>query len=114
MNANRLEEFVQGDVTGDLSEIPGIGPKAIEALAEHEDPNEQITNTWQLIGVFLQLKGPGDVGCLEHNDKFWYWLKSRGISSHRSGIVQCIARKVNQFFPGIYDPEVYEDDDDDE
>ena len=40
----------------------------------------------------------------------WYWLQHKGISSHRSGIVRCIAEKTNTFFPGIFDPSVYEEE----
>jgi hypothetical protein len=45
-----MMEFVrQGNITGDLTEVPGIGPKAAEKLAEG-DEHDQITNTWQLLG----------------------------------------------------------------
>lgn len=78
--------------------MPGIGPKAAEALASGDDPNEKITNTFQLIGKYLLLKGPDDgdskVSCVEHCDKFWAFLQSKGVNSYRSGIVQCIAEKV--------------------
>lgn len=32
------------------SQVPGIGPAAAKALASGDDPNEKITNTFQLIG----------------------------------------------------------------
>lgn len=67
---------------------------------------------------FLSLKGPdeGDekVDSLEHMEKFWQYLASRGISSHRSAIVKAIAEKMNSFLPGIYDPEQYESDEDED
>jgi hypothetical protein len=118
VNADRLEEFVQGQITGDLTEVPGIGPAAVKLLSQHENQHLRITNTYQLIGQYLMLKGPEDGGekvdCYAHNDKFWYWLKSRGISSHRSGVVQAIARKCNSFMTGLYDPTIYESDDEEE
>jgi hypothetical protein len=50
-----MEQWRQEAVTGDLSEVPGIGPKAIELLAEGEG-DDRITNTYQLFGKFLMLK----------------------------------------------------------
>lgn len=110
-----MEEFVQHPVTGDLTEVPGIGPAAIKILADH--PTESIQNTYQLIGKYLALKSNGEdtkkpIDSYEHNDVFWYFLKDRGIKSHRSAVVQAIARKCNSFIPGMYDPTLYEDDDD--
>lgn len=34
------------------------------------------------------------MSCVEHCDKFWAFLQSKGVNSYRSGIVQCIAEKV--------------------
>ncbi len=48
------------------------------------------------------LKG-ADTTTQEHCDAFWRWLDSRGINSHRAGIVKAIAEKVNVMMPGIYD-----------
>lgn len=102
-----LAEFIRAPITGELTEVPGIGPKAAEALASGDDPNEKITNTYQLLGKYLMLKGPDDgehtVSCVEHCDKFWAFLQSKGVNSYRSGIVQCIAEKCNILLPGIYD-----------
>lgn len=36
-------------------QVPGIGPAAAKNLASGDDPNERITNTFQLIG---ECKGP--------------------------------------------------------
>ena len=67
---------------------------------------------------FLMLKGPDDgenkVESMEHCEKFWYWLQDKGISAHRSAIVKAIALKVNGLLPGVYDPDLYEDDEDSE
>eukprot|EP00543_Licmophora_paradoxa_P011793 CAMPEP_0202477180 /NCGR_PEP_ID=MMETSP1360-20130828/93809_1 /ASSEMBLY_ACC=CAM_ASM_000848 /TAXON_ID=515479 /ORGANISM="Licmophora paradoxa, Strain CCMP2313" /LENGTH=113 /DNA_ID=CAMNT_0049104417 /DNA_START=119 /DNA_END=460 /DNA_ORIENTATION=+ len=102
-------------VNGDLSEVPGIGPAAIKKLAEADPP---ITNTYQLFGKFLMLKGPDSderkVTCLEHTERFWYYLKQRGITAHRSAIVKAIAEKAATFFAGIYDETEWDDEDDDE
>lgn len=37
---------------------------------------------------------------MEHMDKFWYWLKKKGLDSHRSGIVLAIAEKADTWVPG--------------
>ena len=64
------------------------------------------------------LKGPDTethkVECFEHSDKFWEYLKNKGIAAHRSAIVKAIAEKAATFFTGIYDANMYADDDEDE
>lgn len=114
---DKMNEFLRGQLSGDLQEVPGIGPAAKKKLGEGDADGDVITNTFQLVGKFLMLKGPDDgdekVGTREHMEKFWYWLQEKGISSHRSGIVRCIAEKMNAMMPGIYDASEYADDDDD-
>lgn len=102
MGPEKVTQFIQSPITGDLNEVPGIGPKAIEKLKE-----VKISTTFALIGQFLTLKEEG-VESVEHCDRFWYWLQNVGISSHRSGIVQAIAEKTDSMFPGIYDGSAYE------
>mmetsp|Transcript_47162 Transcript_47162/g.102895 ORF Transcript_47162/g.102895 Transcript_47162/m.102895 type:complete len:116 (-) Transcript_47162:121-468(-) len=94
---DRLAEFLRADIVPDVTSVPGIGPAAASKLAD-----VGITTTYQLVGKFMMLKEQG-VDSVEHCDRFWYWLQDTGISSHRSGIVQCIAEKMDSFFPGIYD-----------
>ncbi|GKZ01343.1 hypothetical protein MPSEU_001085300 [Mayamaea pseudoterrestris] len=116
VSADTMQLFINENVTGDLQEVPGIGPAAALKLVNCD---EQITNTWMLFGKYLMLKGPDtvkadgekeEVDCAEHNNRFWFWLKATGISAHRSAIVQAIAEKSAQFFPGIYDPRLYEEE----
>merc|ERR1712232_693396 len=104
---------------GDLSTVPGLGPAGIQKLGNSDLDDDRITNTYQLFGKFLMLKGPGhgdetEVEPIEHTQKFWEFLKNRGISSHRSAIVKAIAEKSATFFTGIYDANDYEDDEEDE
>mmetsp|Transcript_10907 Transcript_10907/g.23689 ORF Transcript_10907/g.23689 Transcript_10907/m.23689 type:complete len:93 (-) Transcript_10907:109-387(-) len=70
------------------------------------------------IKQFLMLRGPDSddnkVESMEHCEKFWYWLQDKGISAHRSAIVKAIALKVNGLLPGVYDADLYDDEDDDE
>ncbi len=67
---------------------------------------------------FLMLKGPdtaeSKVECMEHCEKFWYWLQSKGVSAHRSAIVKAIAQKVNGIMPGVYDPALYDEEEEEE
>lgn len=109
---DKMRQWNQTVVTGDLNEVPGIGPAAIKALAIPEENGDVVTNTFQLFGKFLMLKGPGDITPAEHTERMWYWLKNRGINSCRSGIVRCLAEKGSTFFPSIYDANDYDDSDD--
>jgi hypothetical protein len=113
-----MEKFRLSNVTGKLIEVPGIGDAAILKLASDPDPTERITNTHQLIGKYLMLKGPDEngesVSVFQTNQKFWYWLKMRGIVVHRSAIVLAISTKVSSFFPEFADPHADLDLDDDE
>jgi hypothetical protein len=55
----------------------------------------------------LSLK-EADTGSIEHHDRFYFWLKSINTpAGFRAGIVHCIAEKMNTFFVGIYDADVY-------
>lgn len=79
-------------ISGDLTEVPGIGPAAADKLADDEIESNRITNTYQLFGKYLMLKGPDtdefQVDIVTHNDKFWFFLKEKGITAHRSAIVK--------------------------
>jgi hypothetical protein len=114
VNDDTMADFIRSTVTGDVTEVPGIGPAAAKKLACGEG-DEKVTNTYQLIGKFLMLKGPDEddnkVESMEHCEKFWYWLQDKGISAHRSAIVKAVACKVNGLLPGVYDPDLYDDDD---
>jgi hypothetical protein len=110
-----MEDWLRSQVTPDLNDVPGIGPAAVKKLAAGD---EQITNCYQLFGKFLMLRGPDSeervVENMEHTEKFWQWLKQKGISAHRSAIVRAIAEKSATFFTGIYDANEWEGDADDE
>jgi hypothetical protein len=113
-----MEQWRTAQITGDLSEVPGIGPAAIKKLQESDDDDDKITNTYQLFGKFLMLKGPDSEGheveAFEHTQKFWHFLKNRGISSHRSAVVKAIAEKCATYFSNVYDANEFEGDDDDD
>ena len=96
-----LADFLASPISEDIKSIPGIGPSAAGKLAAGEG-DDKVETTHQLIGKFLHFRGPG-VNCAEQCDAMWYWLQARGVSSHRAGIVLCIAEKVNTMIPGTYD-----------
>ncbi|KAE8908991.1 hypothetical protein PF005_g6168 [Phytophthora fragariae] len=104
-----LADFLRAPLTGDLTEVPGIGKAAVTKLGDAKEGEEAVDNTFQLIGKFLMLKANSDdnddgvITCAQHCDAFWFWLKSKGITAYRSGIVMAIAEKVNTMLPGIYD-----------
>jgi hypothetical protein len=102
-------------ISGDITEVPGIGPKAAEMLAFDESgrESEQIHNTHQLFGKYLMFRAEGTSSYL-HNEKFWQWLKAKGIKAHRSAVVKSIAEKTATFFPDFYDANVYADDEEEE
>mmetsp|Transcript_17349 Transcript_17349/g.20024 ORF Transcript_17349/g.20024 Transcript_17349/m.20024 type:complete len:130 (+) Transcript_17349:70-459(+) len=115
VSENTMDEWLKSHVSGDLLDVPGIGVKAKEKLAEGDEP---ITNCYQLFGKFLMLRGP-DIGnhqvdTVEHAEKFWQWLKQRGITSHRSAVVKAIAEKSATFFHGIYDANEWDDEEEEE
>lgn len=116
VSTDTMEKWRNSNISGDLTEVPGIGEKAAEKLADHPDPNQSITNTYQLFGAYLNLKGVDDEGNMvtpvQHADLFWHFLKGRGITAHRSAIVLAISEKAGTFFPGIYDPNVYDEEED--
>jgi hypothetical protein len=74
----------------------------------------RIFNTYQLIGQYLMLKSESEDGevmsAAETNQRFWYYLKGKGIQSHRSAIVLAISEKAASFFPGIYDANAEDDE----
>ena len=112
-----MEQWRTSQTDPDLNTVPGIGPAAVKILKELDNP---ITNTYQLFGQFLMMKGPGpsddaiEVDPIEHTEAFWYWLQNIGIKAHRSAIVKAIAEKSATFFAGIYDANAYDDEDDED
>ena len=107
VNEDTFAEFIRAPIGGELTDIPGIGPAAKTKLGEGEEP---VTNSYQLIGKYLSLKGEG-VETREHCDRFWSWLQQKGINAHRSAIVLAIAQKCEVMFPNTFDESVYEDED---
>eukprot|EP01041_Mallomonas_annulata_P004995 gene4995-9988_t len=99
---DKLSEFLHAPITGDLTEVPGIGPSAKAKLIDNG-----VGTTFALFGKFLTLKDSESVESVEHCDRFWYWIKEIGINSHRSAVVRAVAEKLDVMFPGIYDGNCY-------
>ena len=98
-----MGDWIHKEVTGVLTDVPGIGPASVKALKE-----QGITTTYQLFGKFLSLKEE-QVGSVELADRFWFWLDSAGTASgSRAAVVLAVAEKLNLSFPGLYDGSLYE------
>eukprot|EP00596_Hydrurales_sp_CCMP1899_P011118 CAMPEP_0119038170 /NCGR_PEP_ID=MMETSP1177-20130426/6894_1 /TAXON_ID=2985 /ORGANISM="Ochromonas sp, Strain CCMP1899" /LENGTH=125 /DNA_ID=CAMNT_0007000353 /DNA_START=53 /DNA_END=430 /DNA_ORIENTATION=- len=104
---NRLSEFLRAEISGDLSEVPGVGPASVTALNA-----DGIQTTYQLLGKFLSLKD-SEVGAVELADRFYHWLTSLGTpTGFRAGVVLSIAEKLNLTYNGIFDATEYQEDED--
>lgn len=108
---NTMDAWKSSGISGVLTDVPGIGPGTADKLT-----NDNVSNTYQLVGKYLTLKGPGEVSVHELNQRFWFYLKSIGVTAHRSSIVQAVYEKCSTWFPAFYDATVNdeEEDDDDE
>ena len=103
-----LLTWLSKQVTGDLLEVPGIGPTNVKLLNATDKVDEAITTTHQLIGKFLSLKAAGTTSD-EHYNMFSEWIMDKGIRAGRKRIVFAIAEKCEGFLPGCYDAAAYED-----
>jgi hypothetical protein len=101
--AHPFTQFMEKTITGDLIEVPGIDVDAADKLVDGAEPG---TNTWQLFGKFLTMKGIDSVdadhadgnrvSCAEHYQRFYEFLTDKGISTRRSStICQAVAEKVS-------------------
>eukprot|EP01033_Poteriospumella_lacustris_P016704 gene16704-11957_t len=103
VSADTLADFIRSPISGNLDEVPGVGPATIEILKANG-----ITTTFQLLGQYLLLKDDG-VEPVEHADRFYLWLKSLNTpAGFRAGIVHSVAEKLNVSFPRIYDSSAYD------
>lgn len=109
------------ELSGDLTEIPSIGPATVQILKElsvtYESNGstvqvEGINSSFALIGVYLSFKSDRNhvVSSIEHAQRFYAWWTSIGTpAGFRAGVVHSIAEKVNISFPGTYDAASYGD-----
>ena len=92
-----LAAFLSAEVVDDLTIVPGVGPKAAEALR-----NAGVETTAALLGTFLACKKER-MDVTAHCGAFWAWLTKAGINVHRATIVHCVAEKVALYIPECYD-----------
>ena len=100
-NADTLDEWLNSPVGENLEDCPGIGPANADILRSHG-----VTTTFQLLALFLSLKGPR-VGSVEICERFYQQLATGKINAKRGEITQAVAMKLNNSFPGIWNPEAY-------
>jgi hypothetical protein len=112
VRAKDFENWTHRPLTGKLMEVPGIGSAAIKTLAkddrdlpkdELKGPRDKVTTTYQLLGVYLSMKGLDDTGhgpvsSYELNQRFFQWLGAKGVVCHRCAIVKAIAGKRATYF----------------
>ena len=92
-----LVKFLRSDLEFDIETVPGIGPKAKEALAA-----KGVNNTFQLIAVFLKFKEEQGEDCVAHCTKFFNFLDEAGVKGNRHSVTKSIAEKVAIFLPNLY------------
>mmetsp|Transcript_6841 Transcript_6841/g.15696 ORF Transcript_6841/g.15696 Transcript_6841/m.15696 type:complete len:115 (+) Transcript_6841:90-434(+) len=101
INTDSLTSWLQGQITGDLEEIPGVGPANKQKMID-----AGVENTYQLIGKYLTFK-KGTVK--EHQDAAFSWLRDIGVNASRNNIILALAEKCDIFMQGIYDASLYEE-----
>lgn len=103
VGADTMGEWLRKEISGDLSEVPGVGPASVTAFKANG-----VSTTYQLFGKFLSLKDE-DVGSVEHCERFYLWLNSVGTAAgSRGAVVLAVAEKLNMTFTGLYDASMYE------
>jgi predicted flap endonuclease-1-like 5' DNA nuclease len=84
-----LMQFLDRDLTDDITIIPGISEKSQEKLAA-----EDINTTFQLFGKFLMSKDEG-ASFQAMCDNFYKFLAEAKTSpGHRAGVIQCMSEKI--------------------
>ena len=104
LGKDRIAEFLMAPLTGDLTEVPGVGPKTAAKLAEEE--HGSVRNTYQLLGKFLEMREVNDT-CVTHCTRFMHWLKLKGLTKHKTSVTTCVAEKVSTWIPIMYDPSAF-------
>ena len=90
-----------------MKDMPGVGDTAVAKFAA-----DGVETIYQLIAKFLSMKTDG-LGCREHMDRMYFYLKGIGISAHRNTIIDALARKLQGIFPDIYDSTLWGEDEED-
>lgn len=97
LRGDRLADYLRSPLQESLRSVPGVG-----RVSERMMIQAGVTNTYQLIGKFLEFRATGD-SPQQHCNKFWRWLEAHGTSpAHRSTVTHALAEKLNIFMPGMY------------
>lgn len=98
-----MDLFLSTPLNVDILSVPGIGHRNARVLRELSDNYDlkPIVNSYELLGKFLSFKGEG-VGPIDHCQKFFEFLISKGVLHNPDDIVRAMAEKANTFIPGIY------------
>lgn len=101
LKGDRLKDFLRAPIQEDLRSFPFVGRVSKNMMIK-----AGVTNTYQLIGKFLELRATGDTP-QQHCDKFWHWLEEHGTSAaHRSSLTHAMAEKLNILCPGMFPAEL--------
>jgi hypothetical protein len=79
----------------DITMIPGVGKRTAQILATPNENNEFVMTAYQLLGVFLYCKMAG-IGVDEQCNRFYVWLRKKGVSLRAHDIVQACSEKCNR------------------
>ena len=96
-----MAAWVRTAVSDDITVVPGIAAGNAGKFA-----SVGVHTQYQLFGVYLSLKGEGTSSIMVA-ESFFQWLKVSGIAHKRGEITQAVAEKLNNMFPGIYQPDCY-------
>jgi hypothetical protein len=103
-----MNEWLNEEIDGDLTTVPGIGPAFAKKLNE-----AGVYSVHHLIGKYMaetvydaEEDGSLTMDVYSTNQVFFEFLRTAGISSTRSGIVNAINRKVAASFTAYNDSTV--------
>ena len=92
INESTCAAFIAAEVTGDLLDVPGVGPAAVQAFEI-----AGVGNTFALLGQFMMLRREGMTG-QEHQNAMARYLKKIGINALRNDVVYSCSNKLQSHF----------------
>ena len=106
-----LDKFLKAPLTGNLTEIPGIGEVHSGVLMKATMPLQgcpdiHIRTSYQLFGAYLGCRQHG-MTVKMHHDTFFNWLFEIGVHGQRNTIVDAIARRCSLMDPSLYNHDSY-------
>lgn len=86
--------FIMSPIEEELISVPGIDDDSIKVFKENN-----INNTYQLIGLFLSFKGENQ----KTNDEITKYLEKIGIEENIKLITNTVLQKIDTLMPGFCD-----------